>query len=85
MMSSAAYNRHKGAHEALSYIKPIHELSTCDKQWLEALSHGAHAKHLSDTLSEQQIKNRLQAIRQFMNVGTTTHAVAKALRDGVIK
>jgi hypothetical protein len=81
----SAYNREHAAFQAFSYIKPITELSERDKHWLEALSHGAHVKSLSDDISEQQIKNRLQAVRQFMNVGTTTHAVAEALRKGVIK
>lgn len=86
-MSSAAYNRHKGAHEAFSYIKHLKALRPMDIEWLSMLSNGFHVKELAtaSNVSEQIVKNRLQSVRQFMRVETTTHAVAEALRKGIIR
>lgn len=61
------------------------QLSTLDKLWLLELSHGVITKQLMDAPSEQMAKNRLISIRQFLGAGTTTEAVAIAIRKGVIR
>jgi len=86
-VSSAAYSRHKKAHEAFSYVKRITVLRQMDVTWLKMLADGCVLKDLAivASISEQQVKNRLQSIRLFMGVATTTHAVANALRKGIIR
>src|SRR5258706_7396836 len=86
-MCSAAYNRHHGPHEAFSHIRHLKALRPMDIEWLTMLSNGYHVKELAtaSNVSEQIVKNRLQSVRQFMRVETTTHAVAEAIRQGIIK
>lgn len=63
----------------------IQRLEDRDVHWLHLLSHGAIPKNLPGLASEGAIKNRLGMIRSFMNVRTTTEAVAEAMRRGIIR
>ena len=84
-MGASAYNRSKGAYEPFSTVRRITQLTTRDRLWLTELSHGATTKELSESASWQAAKNRMQSIRHFLNVATTTQAVAEAIRRGIIR
>ena len=84
-MSSSVYTRNRGAYEALSFVRPIAELTKQDKLWLLELSNGKRAKELTGAVSEQIAKNRLQSVRMFLGAENTTNAVAKALRQRIIR
>lgn len=84
-MSSAAYRRDLGPHEAISYVKEIKALNDLDKLWLQELSEGKGFKELSGNFHVAARKNRFRRIRKFMGCINTTQAVAEAIRRGIIK
>lgn len=82
---SAAYTRRLSPFQPICFIRRITALSERDIRWLQALSLGASVKELPEITSEQVAKNRLSSIRQFLGARNTTHAVAEALRRGIIQ
>lgn len=65
------------------YGLPISRLSTRDLDWLQRLSRGARCKDLHR--SSGYVKVRLSQVREFLDARTNAHAVAEAMRKGVIK
>lgn len=84
-MSSAAYNRNVQMHQAFSHYPPVESLSPSDLLWLNELSEGKSFKQLTGATSEGVAKNRFLRIRKFLGAKNTTQAVAKAIRNGIIK
>jgi DNA-binding NarL/FixJ family response regulator len=64
--------------------RPLKGLKNMDVMLLRLLSDGLTAKEIPG-LTEQGVKNRLFRLRQFLNVRTTTQAVAEAIRRGIIE
>lgn len=86
-MSSSAYNRHHGAHEAFTWVKRIAAITPRDVELLTMLSHGYSVKELAHACNTSQpmIKNRMASLRLFLHARTTVQAIAEALRKGIIK
>lgn len=70
---------------ALSSLRRIRVLTSRDVEWLRELSEGKTFKELTGSSSEQYAKNRVQSIRAFLGTRNTVHAVAEAIRRGIIK
>jgi len=58
-------------------------LTDRDKRWLQQLADGVEPKNLSDS-TPQAARNRLMRIRRILRANTTTEAVAKAFRLGLV-
>jgi len=63
----------------------LRSLSPRDKLWLWELSHGTPYKQLTGASTVSAAKMQVQRIRRWFGVHTTVHAVAEALRKGIIK
>lgn len=66
----------------LSGARVLTRLSERDIAWLQALADGRRICQLEGS---EYAKQRLQAVRRYMQVRTTVQAVAEALRRGMIK
>jgi DNA-binding CsgD family transcriptional regulator len=92
-MSSSAYRRDLGPHEAISFVKAANNISEFDKVWLDGLSRGKSFKELagectvtvSRSFTEGAIKMRLKRVRMHLGADNITQAVAEAIRRGIIK
>ena len=66
--------------------QPDRPLSPRELRCLEGMSHGLERAGTAELLGidEETVKNHLRAARRLLRAKNTTHAVAIALRDGLL-